>query len=261
VVSGIEESHLAAVQSILDETAAANFVVLLSHSLKKGSKFRTAVEENPLFAAIGFYEETGKAALILRVQIIVKPLGLGFAEGAAERFVDLCGSDRSVLVNEAEKVAVYCHPSKVIEIADVEAVCGDQAEFETDALLQAVFDGEVEAADRIFSSMSLSGDSKSVLIMAQMYLGRLEAVSAALARGGDLSSACRAARPPVFDKQQAMVGRQLRIFSGDDLGRAQVSIQTAILQSRQMAELGDAITGRCLLSLARMARQLRLRAA
>jgi DNA polymerase III subunit delta len=261
VVSGIEENHLAAVQSVLDETAAANFVVLLSNSLKKGSKFRTAVEENPLFAAIGFYEETGLGALIIRVQMIVKPLGLRFAEGAAERFVDLCGSDRSVLVNEAEKVAVYCHPSKVIEIADIEAVCGDQAEFETDALLQAVFDGEVEATDRIFSSMCLSGDSKSVLIMAQMYLGRLEAVSAALARGSDLSSACRAARPPVFDKQQAIVGRQLRIFSGDDLGRAQVSIQTAILQSRQMADLGEAITARCLLSLARMARQLRSRAA
>jgi DNA polymerase III subunit delta len=92
-------------------------------------------------------------------------------------------------------------------------------------------------------------------------LARLEAVSAAMARGLDLSSACRAARPPIFDKQQAAAGRQLRVLSGDDLGKAQVAVQAAILQSRQMADLGDAITARCLLSLARMARQARAKAA
>jgi hypothetical protein len=40
----------------------------------------------------------------------------------------------------------------------------------------------------------------------------------------------------------------------------QVSVQQAILQSRQMADLGEAITGRCVLSVARLARQLRARA-
>jgi DNA polymerase III subunit delta len=261
LLSDLDESHLSAIQSVIAERNAANFVVLVSHSLKKGSKFRAAVEANPVFASVGFYEEVGQGALLLRTQMIMKQLGMTFADGAGERFADLCGSDRSVLVNEAEKLSLYCYPSKVVALEDVEAICGDQAEFEADALIQSVFDGDAETADRIFASMTLSGDAKSVLIMVQMYLGRLEAVSAALARGADLGSACRAARPPVFDKQQAAVGRQLRMFSGDDLGRAQVAVQTAILHSRQTADLGDAVTARCLLSLARMARQLRSRAA
>ncbi len=261
VVSGVEENHVNALQSVLDSHSIGNFVLIVSNSLKKGSKLRNAAEMNPVFASVGFYEETGIGALVLRVQTIVKQHGMAFDDGAAERFVGLVGSDRSMLVNEAEKLSLYCHPSKVITREDVDAICGDQAEFESDALIQAVFDGDVESADRIFASMTLSGDAKSVLIMAQMYLARLEAVSAAMARGADLASACRAARPPVFDKQQSAVGRQLRVFSGDDLGRAQVAVQTAILQSRQTADLGDAITARCLLSLARMARQLRARAA
>jgi DNA polymerase III subunit delta len=261
VLSGVEENHLAAVQSVLSERALGNFVVMVAGALKKGSKFRDMADANPVFASVGFYEETGMGVLVMRAQMIVKQHGMNFAEGAAERFVALCGGDRSVLLNEAEKLALYCHPEKLITREDVDAICGDQAEFESDALLQAVFDGEVETADRIFASMTLSGDAKSVLIMAQMYLARLEAVSAAMARGLDLSSACRAARPPIFDKQQAAAGRQLRVLSGDDLGRAQVAVQFAILQSRQMADLGDAITARCLLSLARMARQARAKAA
>ena len=140
-------------------------------------------------------------------------------------------------------------------------MCGDQAEFESDSLIAAVLDGDPDLADRMFSSMSVSGDSKSVLIMMQMHLARLESVSAAMARGADFSSACRAAKPPIFDKQQVSAGRHLRVFSGDDLGKAQAAVQHAILQSRQLGDLGDAVTGRCLLSMARMARQLRIKSA
>ncbi len=249
IVAGVDENHLSHVQQVLDTKTPGNFVVLVAGSLKKGSKFRSAVEGNPLFAAIGFYEETG-GALVLRVQTVLRQYSMGFADGAAERFVDLCGTDRSVLIGEAEKLALYCYPNKTVSIADVEAVCGDQAAFEADALIAAVLDGDLERTDRMFSSMMLSGDAKSVLIMLQMYLARLENVSAGLS-----------AKPPFFGSQQEMAGRQLRLLSGDDLGRMQVAVQAAILQSRQMADLGDAITGRCLLSLARMVRQSRARAA
>ena len=260
IYADVDEAQLSRLSPIIAEQALGNFVVLIAGSLKKDSKLRAAVDASQRFASIGFYEETGQA-LIIRAQTIAKANGMTFTEGAAERFVDLCGNDRSVLVNEAEKLMLYCHPAQHIEMADVEAVCGDQASFESDELISNILDGDVEAADRIFASMMLSGDAKSVLIMLQMALARLEGVSAAMARGADLAGACRAARPPVFDKQQAQVGRQLRIWSGDELGRAQVAVQQAMLQSRQGADLSDAITARCLLSLARMARQLRSRAA
>jgi DNA polymerase III subunit delta len=260
ILADVEETHLSVLQPLLEERVIGNFVVLVSDSLKKGSKLRSAVEQSQLFSAVGFYEEAG-AALVTRARALMQQRGLAFAESAAERFVDLCGTDRAVLAGEAEKLSLYCHPATTITQDDVEAVCGDQAEYEADQLIQAVLDGDVERADRIYASMLLSGDGKSVLIMLQMHLARLEAVSAALSRGGDFASACRAARPPIFEKQQPAAQRHIRAFSGDDLGRAQVAVQHAILQSRQMADLGDAITGRCLLSLARMARQLRARAA
>ena len=249
IVSGVDDNQLPLLQPLLSEQALGNFLVLVAGGLKKDSKLKVATEASLRFAGTGYYEETGPAVL-LRIQTVMKQRGMSFEDGALERFVDLCGSDRSVLLNEAEKLALYCHPNVVISVADVEAACGDQAEFEADQLISAVLDGELERADRIYTSMVQSGDAKSVLIMMQMYLARLEAVSAGLP-----------AKPPFFGAQQAASGRQLRLLSGDDLGRMQVSVQQAILQSRQMADLGDAITGRCLLSLARMVRQLRARAA
>jgi DNA polymerase III subunit delta len=260
VVTGLDDNHLTALQPLLSEQALGNFLVLVAGGLKKDSKLKAAAEASQRISVTGYYEETG-GAVLLRIQMVMKQRGLAFEDGALERFVDLCGNDRSVLLNEAEKLALYCHPNPVITVDDVEAACGDQAEFEADQLIGAVLDGDIERADRIYTSMEQSGDAKSVLIMMQMYLARLESVSAALARGGDLAGATRAAKPPFFGPQQQAAGRQVRLLSGDDLGRMQVSVQQAILQSRQMADLGDAITGRCLLSLARMVRQLRAKAA
>ncbi len=260
IVEGVTELTLAQVQSVLTAGQLGNFVLLVAESLKRDSKLKAAVESQTLFASVAFYEETG-GALLQRAQSILQKYNMTFENGAVERFIDLCGSDRSVVVGEAEKLSLYCWPQKSISVADVEAACGDQAEFESDQLIQVMLDGDVESTDRMFVSMRESGDAKSVLIMVQMYLARLEQVSAAVARGVDLASACRTAKPPLFDKQQSAAARYIRVFSGDDLGRAQVSVQHAILQSRQLGDLGDAVTGRCLLSLARMARQLRARAA
>lgn len=259
VIDGVGEQQLSLVQSVLTAPSLGNFVVLVADSLKRDSKLKAAVEAAPLFSTVSFYEETG-GALVQRAESILRQRGMTFEGGAAERFVDLCGGDRTVVMAEAEKLSLYCWPSKSISIDDVEAACGDQAEFEADALIQTMLDGDLEGADRIFTSMRDTGDSKSILIMVQMHLARLEQVSAAVAKGVDMSSACRAARPPFFDKQQAAAGRHIRIFSGDELGRVQVSVQQAILQARQMADLGDAVTGRCVLSVARLARQLRARA-
>jgi DNA polymerase III subunit delta len=259
VVDGVGEPQLGLVQSVLAAASLGNFVALIADSLKRDSKLKAAVDAAPLFSSVSFYEETG-GALVQRAESILRQHGMTFESGAAERFVDLCGGDRMVVMAEAEKLSLYCWPHKTISIQDVEATCGDQAEFEADALIQTMLDGDIDTADRIYTSMRDSGDAKSVLIMVQMHLARLEQVSAAVAKGVDMSSACRSARPPFFDKQQAAAGRHIRIFSGDELGRVQVSVQQAILQSRQLSELGDAVTGRCVLSVARLARQLRARA-
>jgi DNA polymerase III subunit delta len=259
VIDGVGEMQLALVQPVLTASMLGNFVVLVADSLKRDSKLRAAAEAAPLFSTVSFYEETG-VVLVQRAENILRVQGMAFETGAAERFVDLCGGDRSVVMSEAEKLSLYCWPSKSISVDNVEAACGDQAEFEADALIQTMLDGELESADRIFTSMRDTGDSKSILIMVQMHLARLEQVSAAVAKGIDISSACRATRPPFFEKQKDAAARHIRLFSGDELGRVQVSVQQAILQARQMADLADAITGRCVLSVARLARQLRARA-
>jgi DNA polymerase III subunit delta len=260
IVSDIDENSLTHLTSVLDAKTPGNFVVLVAGSLKKDSKLKARAETSPLWGVVGLYEE-GASQLEIRVQTKLKQLGLTCDPEAAARIVGLGGTDRGILESECEKLALFVYPEKHVSTAHVEASCGDQASYESDALCNAVLDGDADAADRIFASMQVSGDAKSVLIMLQFYLTRLETVSAALARGSDVMSACRMAKPPFFGAQQSTASRLVKTLSGDDLARAQSSVQQAMLHARQMGDLGDAITSRCLLSLARMSRHVRNRAA
>jgi DNA polymerase III subunit delta len=255
IVEGCEETHLAWLQPIIEEQSLGNFVVLVAGSLNKSSKLRAAATTSQRFIAAGFYEETSES-LLIRIRNTAAARGASFDEGAAERFLALCGTDRGIVDMELEKLCTYVLPSKQITIEDVEASCGDQASFDFDKLINAVMEGRLEEADRIFDTLRADGEWKQSLIMLQMHLTRLEQVRAALDRGDDMEKAFRAAKPPVFFGQQKGVARQVRAFSLGELVKAQTMIQQAILQSRQMGDLAETLTGRALLSLARTARQL-----
>jgi DNA polymerase III subunit delta len=255
VVEGCEETHAAWLMSVVEAKSLGNFVVLVAGSLKKDSKLRAAAAASQLFITSGFYEESADAILV-RIRSNAASRGVAFTEGAAERFLALCGTDRGIVAMELEKLCTYVLPATEIAIEDVEASCGDQASFDFDKLTNAVMEGRLEEADRIFDTLRADGEWKQALIMVQMHLARLEQVRAALDRGDDMEKAFRAAKPPVFFAQQKMIAKQVRNFSLSELVKAQTMIQQAILQSRQVGDLAEALTGRALLSLARTARQL-----
>jgi DNA polymerase III subunit delta len=255
VVDGCEEAHSAWLLPVIEAKALGNFVVLVAGSLNKSSKLRVAATGSQLFVVSGFYEEASDA-IVIRIRNTVIARGLSFAEGAAERFIALCGTDRGIVAMELEKLCTYVLPAKEITIEDVEASCGDQASFDFDKLSNAVMEGRLEEADRIFDTLRADGEWKQALIMMQMHLARLEQVRAALDHGQDMEAAFRSAKPPVFFAQQKFIAKQVRAFSLPELVKAQTTIQQAILQSRQIGDLAETVTGRALLSLARTARQL-----
>lgn len=256
IVEGCEENHARHLVPLIEEKHTANFLVLVAGSLAKASKLREAATGSRLFEAVGVYAETDDAFL-LRIRTVFKQKDLAFAAGAEERFLALVGHDRSIALNELEKLALYCWPAETATIEDVDASCGDQASYDADALIAAVMDGNLAGADRVFEVMRQSGDWRQALVLLQMHVARLQALRAALDHGSTLEQAFRTAKPPVFFAQQAAITRQVRMFQLPDLAGMEQALQQATLASRQHADVAEVMVSRTVLSLARMARQLR----
>lgn len=258
LVEGCEETHARFLEPVIGAGSSGNIVVMRAGNLTKTSKLREAATAASRFHVVAVYEDTPQA-VSTRVLNLARQQGAAFAEGAVERFLQLAGSSRGQVESEFEKLLLYCWPSKSMTRDDVEASCGEQASFDVDVLSSAILDGDLETCDRIFEAMRADGDWKQVLILLQMQFARLENIRAEMAGGSDMERAFRSAKPPVFFAQQKTIARQLKTFTLEDLNQFGLALQTAILASRQLADLAEAVVSRAILSMARKAQHLRQR--
>lgn len=253
-LEGGDESHLKALTQILAQAEIANFVICLSDALGKTSKLRAACEAADKFASLVIYEEDA-AQLAARIKKQLSVDGLSFEKPAEELFFELVGADRSMAVQEATKLGLYCLGQSLITEPDVEAVCGNIAGFGTDQLIDAVLAGDLENADRMGSSLdSDSAGTRGILSVFLLHLTRLQALRMDMERGLSAEMAVRNTKPAIFFKRRNAFMVQLRNFEMQDLIDMQQSLSAAMFQTRKMPDLFEAITSRALLSLARNAR-------
>ena len=251
LVDGADDSCLKFLGPSLVFDQPANFVILLADSLSKLSKLRVACEEASRFVALALYEED-RGKLFERVSKYLASQGLVWADDAEALFFSIAGNDRMIVLQEAEKLAIYCSGQNEINEIDVSAVCGDTAEFNADQLIDAVLSGDLEATDRIITS--LGSDTRNALILLQVHISKLQSLRVDMERGQTLDMAVKAAKPPIFFKRKDAFTSQLRRLKLTDLIDIQEAISAVTLQARKNAPLADALNNRALLSLARLAR-------
>ena len=146
---------------------------------------------------------------------------------------------------------LYCVGESEITEDDVRSICGDTAAFGTDELIDAMLQGDMEDTDRM--AVVFEGDQRTILIMVLNHLARLQGLRAEVDGGASVDMVIRSAKPPIFFKRQNAFKWQLRRFDLLSLFALQEQLTSAILQSRKLPGISDAITNRMLLSIARNA--------
>jgi DNA polymerase-3 subunit delta len=247
VLKGTEEAH-ATVMEPLVGAGAANFLVVVSGSLKKNSALRALFATSPRFHALALFEE-GDASALQRVRMLAQEQALRLEPGAAERLFELCGASRALLAAEIEKLVLLKPEDNVVSVDLVERSCGDQAAADVDRLLEAVLNGEAATSETTLRQCLESGEMGAVLPLLLLRLSRLTSVKAALEDGVDWEQAFARANPPVFFKQQPAMRRQLSRFSLESLLRLQEQVQSCVLESRKLGPLSASVVSRFALSL------------
>ncbi len=251
LVDGADETCLKFLEPALAYDRIANFTIILCDTLGKTSKLRTACEASSLFACLAIYEED-EVKLRARMSRILAGHNLSWGQEAEEAFFAAVGDDRSIATNELEKLALYAQGQAQVSVADVEAICGDTAEYDADELIDSILGGDLEQTDRI--AVSLGADTRSFFALLQLHLGKLQALAMEMERGMNADSAVRGAKPPIFFKRKTAILNQLRMLTLEDLIELQETIQATTLQSRKQAALAETINNRALLSMARFCR-------
>lgn len=253
-VTEAAEAFAKAVEPLLARAPSGNLIVAEAGSLPKKAKLRTMLEAASSAAVIACYED-GEQDLSQLIMQEARQAGLAVDDDAMAELLELLGGDRALSRQEVSKLMTYCHGRGMVRREDVEAVCSDATGFSTDDAIDAAFEGDLDAADGELTKLAASGVAGSRALSAlALHVARLQQWQAEMAHSRNAEQILRSAKPPVFFKRQASIGRQLKLWSEQDLLAAGASVGAAILQTRQYADLEDAIASRAFLSLARNAR-------
>lgn len=253
-VTDADQAFLKSVETILNGASAGNLIVAESSSLAKSSRLRTLFEKSERAFAIAIYEDDGDQVAAL-IASILTPLGLVLAPDAGVRLLELLGTDRAAARQEIGKLATYCLGAGQIRLEDVEAICGESSGGDADALIDAVFAGEVEHVDRGFMTLTGAGvDAGRILTLAGLHVVKLQSLKLDVERGMRVEDALRSARPPIFFRRHEAVRLQLRIWDLAALLSAASTLSSCTLQMRRTPAPAEALASRALLGLARNGR-------
>ena len=245
---------LPAVQPLLDAPPPGSLVVLEAGDLKKGTGLRKKVEDHPLAVAIACWADSAEDIARL-VDRELKEAGLAIDRDAREALEAHLGGDRLASRGEIRKLCLYAHGRERITLADVSAIVGDASAFAMDELVDAVAGGDLAGADRTLTRLGASGTPASVAgTVLIRHFQLLERIRAQVGAGRGASEVVAALQPPLFFRRRGEVTRQVGLWTAPRLARALALLDEAMLRSRQMPHLADAVLADAVLTLARAAR-------
>ncbi len=237
-------------KSYLEVAAGDALIVAESTALRKGQALRELFEKASNAGAIACYEDSAQDIS----SIISEQLGrnnLTISNDARLYLSQILGADRALSRSELEKLCLYCAEKSNVELADVEAICGDASALSMDEMIDAMFEGRSGAADKRLDRLVSSGTAPHAIIAAtSQHLIRLQHFANETESGRSAKQVVDAARPPVFWKRKDSLVRQLSAWRPAALSAALDNVRDAELQTRQFPTLAAPIVHRVVLSLA-----------
>jgi len=238
----------------LADTVADALVIAEASDLPARSALRRVFDDAPRGAAIGCYPDSPRdLAQVIRDAFAAHRIGA--SRDATDFLVQHLGEDRLLTRAELEKLTLYAGDGGHIELDEARAVIADSAALSLDDALLAAAEGEAASLDRALARVFQEGESPVTVIRALLrHLQRLHLLAARIAGGSSVEEAIRAARPPIFFKEQDSYRRQLTRWSPARLRHALERVGKAEFRMKLTGLPAETICREALFALAREAR-------
>jgi len=229
-------------------------VVVEAGDLPGRSALRRVFDDAPAAAAIGCYPDSARdLAAVIRETCAAHEVAI--SRDAVDFLVAHLGGDRLLTRAELEKLTLYAGEGGRIGFDDARAVIADSAALSLDDALRAASEGDAAALDRTLARVFQEGESPVAVIRAMLrHLQRLHLLASHVAGGTSIEEAIRAARPPVFFKEQDSYRRQLRRWREAQLRSALDRVAEAEFQMKQTGPDAWTICREALFAIAVMPR-------
>ncbi|AZO26849.1 MULTISPECIES: DNA polymerase III subunit delta [Mesorhizobium] len=239
------------IKALTAEPARDAIILIEAGDLKKGTGLRAIVEAAGNAIALPCYADEARD-LDTVIDDELRKAGMSMTLDARQALRRNLGGDRLASRGEIDKLVLYAHGKKEIDLDDVNALSGDVSGASFDDAVDAMLDGKVGDFDVAFTRHCQSGGHPFLVLSSAMrQLQAMQVMRGQMESGGrNAASVVAGARPPVFFSRRKLVEKTLERWNVEALGRALNRLQTAVLQTRKRPDLSEALARQALLGIA-----------
>jgi DNA polymerase III subunit delta len=250
-----------ALEALIEAPAAGNPVAIVAGALKPASKLLKLALAAPEAMAFASYVPDGEHAWKL-VPELARAEGLLVRADVAQRIVEACGGNRSIIEQELSKFAVYLDASPDAPAAldhDVVDALGAAAdEGDLGRLADSAISGDTNALEAELARLRTMGMEGVTLIRALLrrmtLLARLRAeVDSGRSPGAVMASSGKS----IFFKEKDRIEAQLRRWPSDLIAKAVTRLADAERQVKSSGGVGPIAADVELFAICRQAARLR----
>jgi DNA polymerase-3 subunit delta len=245
----------AAVQKLTEGERIPVPVVIEAGDLKKNAPLRALAEKSRMAVALPCYAD-GPREVARLIEQMMAEAGLTLRSDARQLLQQSLGADRALSRREIEKLILHAAPDTTVTLEHVMAVVTDAAAIGLDDVVDAAFGGRVRDLDLLMTRARADGlAAQAIILAAERHAALLHLCRLAMDRGQSAQAAVQGLDRPLHFRRVDEVTRALGLWTSSHLQRALVALGEAVLESRRMAPLADAVVGRALMAVATQARR------
>lgn len=248
--AGSQKALADSVKHLLDGPPTESFILIEASDLKKGLALRNHVEGAAGGMALPCYADEGRSIDGIIDESLEKA-GMTISLDARHALKRSLGGDRMASRGEIEKLLLYVHGRKSVELDDVTASIGDVSSLSFDEVVDAVLNGKAEEFDTAFRRLVASGGQTYPILAAVMrQFQALEMMRGAMdADRRDAASIVASARPPVFFSRRKLIETSLVLWTRERLAHVLGRLQSTVLNTRRNPQLAEALSRQVLLGI------------
>lgn len=242
-------------EPLLEQPPPAIMFIVEAGELKPSAALRKIFEASKNAIALPCYADDARDLARL-IDEEMREANLRIEEPARRALVENLGGDRLATRQELRKLALYAHGQGTVTLDDVMAVSGDVSALALDGILDELGLGEADNVITETQRHLAHGTHGSVLLgMALRHMMTLQILRSEVDQGRTTHDAIKSANPPIFFKRQPKIERQLVLWPLPKIDAALNVLNDAVLKTRQLPNVIEALTERALIDVAMMAKE------
>ncbi|MBT5107351.1 MAG: DNA polymerase III subunit delta [Rhodospirillaceae bacterium] len=247
------DSQAAVFKMFFEDLPGDALVLAQGGDLSPRSALRKLFESEDAAIALPCYADDERS-LDAVIQDTLKQDNVSITPDAVAYLQANLGTDRGQTRSELRKLALYAGDGAQVTLDDAMACVGDSSALTLDTLIYAAAGGDAPGVDRALARSYQEGINPVTILRAVgRHMLRLQLVRAQVDSGKRTDDAMKSLRPPVFFKMKGPFSRQVSLWRGAAIARALTLILDAETQCKETGMPMEAICGRTLLQIGRLA--------